>query len=462
MKQLLSILMILFTVSSFAQDVQIGETTLTFRDVVTGVEVPWEMLWGPDDHLWVTERPGRVIRIDPETGNFNTILDWESEVESGGEPGMLGMALHPDFENTPLVYLVYNFSAGFSVRERLVSFEWDGENLVNETILLDDIPGGGIHNGARLLMSLDGKILMTTGDRGNADLSQDMSSLNGKLLRINLDGSIPEDNPDPESYIYSYGHRNAQGLCHGPNGIIYSSEHGAQQSDELNLIERNRNYGWPIVQGACNTNNEEAFCEANAVVEPLREWSPCVAVNDIVYYNHPAIPEFQNSVLMAVLGGLSGGAQRISQLVLNENGTAVEAENQYFTNFGRLRDICINPHTGAIYIATNGPQYPGFGPNRIVEYRNMDYIPTNTAQVEAKENLVSIYPNPTTEASQIQFDELFLGQTYEIHSFSGQLVVSSIIDRTLIPLPELNLPKGTYYVKANSAKGTVTKTFVVQ
>lgn len=453
---------LLLTITIFAQDVVVGNTTLTQSDLVTGIQVPWEMLWGPDDHIWTTERRGQVLRIDPESGSYTTILDHRSEVESGGEPGMLGMALHPDFINTPLVYIAYTYGAGFQISERLVSFEWNGEALVNETILLDEIPGGGIHNGSRLLISTDNKILMTTGDRGNSDLSQDLSSLNGKTLRINLDGSIPADNPASDSYIYSYGHRNQQGLCHGPNGLIYSSEHGAQQSDEFNIIEPNRNYGWPTVQGACNTSTEMNFCNTFDVKEPLAEWSPCIAVNDVIYYDHPAIPEFQNSVLMAVLGGLSGGRERLSQLKMNEDGTEIVEEIQHFDNFGRLRDVCINPHTGAIYLATNGPSYPGSGPNRIVEYRNLDYVVNSTNNLTNDNQYIKVFPNPIEAGSQITFSDNFIGKAFEIISFNGQVVKTGKITDKNMAIDSQNLAIGTYYIKATNEEGTVTRVFVVQ
>lgn len=451
-----------------ATTVTIDSTILVENVVAIDLQVPWEILYGPDDHLWVTERVGRVQRIEPITGNQNIILDIQDEVTATGEPGMLGMALHPDFETTPLVYLVYNYTSGFSTRERLVSYEWNGSELINESILLNDIPGGGIHNGSRLLISYDGKILMTTGDRGNADLSQDMESLNGKLLRINLDGSIPSDNPMPDSYIYSWGHRNAQGLTYGPNGQLYSTEHGAQQSDEFNIIEENRNYGWPTVQGACNTSTEIAFCEAFNVREPLAEWSPCPAVNDIAYYNHPAIPEFANSMLMAVLGGLSGGAERISQLQLSEDGTEVVNENQYFTNYGRLRDICVNPHTGAIYFATNGGSYPGSGPNQIIEYRNYAYMmPQDTTGVGVNDNLIgeqqlNVYPNPAKAQVLVELTQSFVGSTLQLYSFNGQLMVEKPITGTQVGIPLHNVPAGAYFVKASSDKGTITKKLIIQ
>ncbi len=450
---------------AFANSVFIGNTELIEREVAIDLQVPWEILWGPDNHIWATERIGRVQRIEPTTGNQTIILDIQDNVATNGEPGMLGMVLHPDFETTPKVYLVYNYASGFSFREKLVSFDWNGETLENETVLIDNIPAGNIHNGARLLITPDYKILMTMGDRGQQGLAQDTDNLNGKILRINLDGSVPDDNPIEGEYVYTYGHRNAQGLTFGPNGLLYSTEHGADTADELNLIEEGRNYGWPNVEGACDTGAEMNFCNNNDVREPLAEWTPCPAVNDIVYYNHPAIPEFQHSLLMAVLGGLSGGYERISHLPLNEDGTEVIGENQYFTDFGRLRDICINPITGAIYFATNGGSYPGAGPNRIVEYRNYDYVVTSVSETtieDEKQQFIQIYPNPARSQTQVVFAESFVGHTFYLYNYAGQLVKQRKITNTTITLHTQDLPKTAYFIKASSDLGTITKKLMVQ
>ena len=465
MKNTFLIPLLFMLVGLNAQEVQIGNTTLTHRDVVTDLQIPWEILWGPDDHIWVTERRGRVLRVEPTSGNTNIILNIESVVFGGedGEPGMLGMALHPDFPASSYVYLVYTYGNQFNIRERLVRYEWDGSQLTNEEIFLNELPGFRIHDGSRLLITQDRKLLMTTGDRGNVDTSQDTSSLNGKILRFNLDGTIPNDNPFPGSYIYSYGHRNPQGLCQGPDGTIYSSEHGPQNSDEINIIQAGRNYGWPFVEGACNLPDEEVFCNMNNVVEPIAEWSPCIAVNGLVYYNHPAIPEFENSLLMAVLGGASITPQpRISHLPLNADGDSILAEYRYFENFGRLRDLCINPHNGAIYFATNGPEYPGMGPNRIIEYRNLEYQPDHTPDTAIPNQFIRVFPNPMTKNGTIEFSKRFLGHNYEIFSFSGQKMMAGKIDQPLLSLPATEWSTGTYFVRAGNEAGTITKTFVIQ
>ncbi len=447
----------------------IGNTTLTEYDVVTGLVLPWEILWGPDDFIWATTRPGLVLRINPETGNYTTVLDLSNVMpEDGtGEPGMLGMAMHPDWSTTPRVFIVYNYLSGGNVRERLVSYEWNGTALVDETVLINNIGGNWIHNGSRIIITPDQKILMTTGDKGdgtspNNHSSQNLNSLNGKVLRIELDGSIPSDNPIPGSYVYSWGHRNGQGLCLGPNGLIYESEHGQNNSDEFNILYPNRNYGWPSVQGACNTPTEQTYCAANDVVEPIKEWSPCIAVNGIEYYNHPAIPEWQNSVLMAVLGGLGATFERLSILHLSADGLAIESEDQYFASFNRrIRDICVNPYTGAVYVAFNGGSYPGSGPNIIKEFRNEAFVGVQESKKTIDQSL-NVFPNPASSETNLEFSADFIGKVYSVYSFNGELVAEKSVTSTLERLNVSTFAAGSYFVKATSDKGTITKTFIVK
>ncbi len=463
----ISIFILLFVSTFFlkAQTHQVGNTTLTESNLVTGVNVPWEILWGPDDYIWCTLRSGKVIHIDPTTGNYTELLSKSVPYNGGSEPGMLGMVLHPDFLNTPKVYVVYNYNQGNAVKERLSVFDYDGTALINESILIDAIGGNAIHNGSRLLITQDQKIMMTTGDTGDGGVSsQDLTSLNGKILRVNLDGSIPSDNPNPTSYVYSYGHRNGQGLCLGPNGLIYESEHGQNNSDELNLVEPNRNYGWPTVQGACNTASEQTYCTANNVREPLMEWSPCRAVNGLEYYTHPAIPEWQNTILMAVLGGLNSNYERLSVVHLSADGlsaTCVDSQDTYFQSFNqRIRDLCVNPHTGALYMALNGVNYPGSGPNIIKEFRNLAYQPTATPVYKNRQD-VKVYPNPTAGNLNLEVTPLLVNAPYEIFAFNGQKVASGIFNQSLNVIQTEGWSKGQYFMRASNAMGTITKTFVV-
>ncbi len=452
-----------------AQNITIGNTTLAEREVAVGVQVPWEIVWGPDGHIWATERRGKILRIEPTSGTTTEILDYTDEVDyNGGEPGMLGMCLHPDFMNTPLVYVVYASRPGFSWSENLVSFEWNGTELINPSVILDDLHAGGIHSGSRVIVTQDGKLMMTIGDGGDGgSSSQNMNSTGGKTLRINLDGSVPADNPDPTSYVWSYGHRNAQGLTQAPDGKIYSSEHGQSAQDELNLIEPGLNYGWPYVEGFCDnypgSAGEPSNCEAEGFTEPLIEWRPCMAVNDLIYYNHPSIPEFDNTLLMAVMKGFSGQSDRgLFVLHLNDDGTAIDFDDNediILANKGRVRDICMDPSTGAIYIAVNGNSYPGSGPNKIYEYKNEAFI---SVSERAMTQTLNIYPNPSAGDVKFQVSEHLLGGSYEVISYDGKKVLEGSISSEKFEIKSGALNSGSYYVVVNGNLGSISRTFIIQ
>ncbi|MFZ8835439.1 MAG: PQQ-dependent sugar dehydrogenase [Flavobacteriales bacterium] len=439
---------------------EVGNTTLTEYDLVTGMQIPWEILWGPDDFIWMTSRKGEVIRINPEDGSYTTVLQKNVMNSGNGEPGMLGMAMHPDWQNTPKVFIVYCAGTSWNGEEYLSVFDWDGESLINEEILLT-LDAGGIHNGSRLLVLPDNTLLMTAGDIGASALSQSLSSLQGKTLRLNLDGSIPEDNPFPDSYVYTFGNRNSQGLALGPNGLIYASEHGQNSNDEFNLIQPGGNYGWPQVEGYCNTASEQSFCEENNVVEPLMAWTPCVAVNGIEYYNHEAIPEWQNSVLMAVLGGLGGQYERLSVLHLSEDGTEVMSEDTYFSSFNqRIRDVAVNPYTGSVYVAFNGTSYPGNGPNIIKEFRNEAFASDVLEQLTAIRTKAQ--PNPANDLIQISWGGKGLSNaTYQVFSYTGQFVATGIVTDQNLLLNTEDWSIGSYFIQIEHDLGILTCNFQV-
>jgi glucose/arabinose dehydrogenase len=311
--------------------------------------VPWEIKWGPDNHIWVTERSGQISRVNVETGEQYPILNLIAQLYDSGESGLLGMEIHPDFNNgAPYVFLAYTYGSQGNASEKIVYYEYDAEQdaLINETVIVDGIDGNSTHIGCRLLAVDNTTLLITTGDAQNWNASQNVNALTGKTLRVNIDkdsddfGSPKSDNPNPNSYVYSIGHRNAQGLAVAPNGIVYSSEHGPNNDDELNIIESNLNYGWPNVQGFCDdfadmyyaddlssSFSENDYCEENNIVEPL--WSSgsssTIAPSDIIWYDHPSIPEFQNSLLMTVLK-----AKKLVRFTFNEAGDVIDTETDFF------------------------------------------------------------------------------------------------------------------------------------
>ncbi len=339
-----------------------GTTTL-----ISTLSVPWELVWGPDNFLWVTERNGRISRINPDNGEQQLLFTVDN-VAQIGESGLLGMVHHPNFDTIPYVYIVYTYTGGSGLLERLVRFTFANNTLSDETILIDQIPANSNHNGSRLLITPDMHLFMTTGDAGNTNHSQNMSSLGGKILRLNLDGSIPADNPFAGSYIYSLGHRNPQGLVLHPNGKLYNSEHGPNTDDEINIIQSGENYGWPEVKGIIDTPNEEAFASSTDVTESIFNWTPTIAPSDLVYYTSNRIPEWTNKLHMTVLKD-----KRLIALTLNDNGTTIIQEEVFFNNqFGRLRDIAISPQ-GRIFIATNGNSYGDTSnTHRIIEINRIE------------------------------------------------------------------------------------------
>ena len=321
----------------------------TARIIKNNLNFPWEILWGKDDHIWMTERGGKISKIDPKTG---TVIFTSSiaEVVSNNEGGLLGMVQHPDFLNNGLFYVVYDYMNAGNYREKMVQMKFSNNSIQPVFTLIENIPASSIHNGSRLWITNETtpKIFMTTGDASVSNNAQSLSSISGKILRFNLDGSIPADDPIAGSPIWSFGHRNPQGLV-VVNGIMYASEHGPNIEDEVNIIERNRNYGWPAVMGPCDLPAEITFCTANNVKEPI--WSSgsnTIAVCGLDYYNNSRIPAWQNSLIMLTLKDAS-----LRVLTLSTNGLTIINQQTFFANrFGRLRDICISP-AGRVYLCTS-------------------------------------------------------------------------------------------------------------
>jgi glucose/arabinose dehydrogenase len=398
----------------------IAQNNLKTRTVATNLDTPWEIIWGPDNFIWVTERYGRVSRINPENGVVSEVIRIQEARESG-EGGLLGMVLDPNFIVNNYFYVAYNYTAASNdYREKIVRFTYNPASgkAGNPFTLIENIDGATTHNGCRMVFSKDNKLLFTTGDARVTSNSQNVDSLNGKILRINPDGTIPSDNPFPENPVWSWGHRNAQGLVFSPDGnILYSSEHGASTNDEINIIQKGRNYGWPNVEGFCDNSSETAFCQDSNVVEPIFAWTPTLGVAGIKFYNSDLIPEWKNSLLATSLK-----ASKLTVLQLNESGTSVIKATDYFTNvFGRLRDVCISPE-GKVFIAVSNRD--GRGTVKSDDDKIIEIMPVSTSIAEiTKGNLVSITPNPAKDYVKISFSESLNSiSNYTFFNLSGQVL----------------------------------------
>lgn len=337
--------------------------------LVSGLNVPWEMVWGPDKHIWITEQSGNVSRIDPLSGK-KTVLVVIRDVFRSRSLGLLGLALHPDFLTQPYVFVDYTARKdSSSLVCRLVRYTYQKGKLTAPKMLLE-FPAGTGHNGSRIIISPDRKIMFATGDAASDTYAQDINSLNGKVLRLNLDGSVPKDNPFKGSYVWSMGHRNIQGLSYGPTGILYASEHGDAVEDELNIIEKGFNYGWNKVEGYCDQPAEKSFCDSVKITEPKKSWTPTIAPAAITLYNHTAISAWKNSIILCTLK-----ESDLRVLRLDKTGKEILSEAIYFDGvFGRLRSVCQSPD-GTVYIATSnrdwnpGKGFPKVSDDKIIRIR---------------------------------------------------------------------------------------------
>lgn len=335
------------------------QTQYTLRPVAKGLVVPWEIEFGPDGMLWCTERPGIVSRIDVETGVKQVVLDIRSTVYASLEAGLLGIAIDPLFADSPYVYIASVRGTQSNFYRVVERYTFDGGQLYNPIEIFRHDPAANFHQGCRLLITPDRKLLITNGDApyGTYDITADSVS-NGKILRVNLDGSIPDDNPISGLRMWSKGHRNVQGITLTPNGKMWASEHGNAVDDEVNLIEPNVDYGWPHIEGYCDQPYEKPLCDSLNLREPVwASGNPTIAPAGLAYYNHPRFPEFKNSLLMVTLK-----ASTLYRFSLNDSENSITEVRQLFTHaVGRLRDIAIHPD-GRIFVCTSNREPNGYNP----------------------------------------------------------------------------------------------------
>jgi PQQ-dependent dehydrogenase (s-GDH family) len=443
-----------FTAAAATQDPTVVTSPperFSTRLLVSGLEGPWEVAWGPDQQLWVTERTGRrVVRINPADGTRSVAVTIPEVNTTFTQDGLLGLAFHADLlrgTGSDFVYVAFTYddAPGTTLARRLAvrryRYDRTARTLVEPLDILTGLPTHTDHVGGRLAFGPDRKLYLTIGDQGsnfganrcNANHAQDLPSsaqvrardwsrYEGKILRIELDGSIPVDNPEiggVRSHIFTYGHRNPLGLAFGPGGRLYESEHGPSSDDEANLLEAGRNYGWPNVAGY---KDDKAYVYANwsassptpcaklpagggaipptvpqhaessfthpQFTPPLRTFftvetgydlsrigSATIAPGGVEVYASDAIPGWNSSLL--VLSLIRGAVYR---LPLAADGRSVQGPpSELFRSANRYRDIALNPDGRTIYLATDpsGPSRDAAGvvsqklanPGSILEFK---------------------------------------------------------------------------------------------
>ena len=298
-----------------------------YEVVVEDLEIPWEIRFLPTGEMLVTERPGDLLIID-EDKEVITVQG----VEHTGEGGLMGLELHPDFEENNLIYLYFTSDIDGEIVNRVERYQLDLENnsLENQETILSGIPGASYHDGGRIEFGPDENLYITTGDAGDSDNSQSLETLAGKILRVDSGGNVPEDNPFGDE-IYSYGHRNPQGITWDGEGNLWSTEHGRSGIksgfDEINLIEKGNNYGWPVIQG---DETEGDMVPPVIHSGSSTTWAPAGAV----YY--------EGYIFFTGLRGESLYRYDIDQDSL---------EKFFSGEFGRLRAIVL--HNESFYISTS-------------------------------------------------------------------------------------------------------------
>ena len=344
--------------------------------VAEGLANPWSILFVPDSRMvLVSERPGRIQLIDRDSGEMHS-LSGVPEVHAQGQGGLLDLALHPDFPDEPWLYMSYaganaqGLSTTHVARARL---DLDEHALADIEVLhmVEPFLNSNGHFGSRLAFDDDGHLFVTVGDRNSKDFgpqhySQDRSNGLGSILRLNADGSIPADNPfidDPDAHdaIWSYGHRNPQGLAfHPQTGDLWSNEHGENNGDEINVIEAGGNFGWPIATWGVDYRTGERFAptppEVEGTINPVYWWEPDhpegFPPSGLAFYFGDAFPDWEGDMFMGNLAHRYLGRFSVEGHAVTQSGRLLEDRGW------RIRDVAISPDDGFIYVVVDDSDAP--------------------------------------------------------------------------------------------------------
>ena len=345
-----------------------AQADYTVETVAEGLANPWSMVFVPDSRMMlVSERPGALRLIDRDSGEMHEVSG-VPEVHAQGQGGLLDLALHPDFPEEPWLYMSFSgadargHSTTYVGRAR---FDPDARSLSDVEVLhvVEPLVNSNAHYGSRLAFDDDGHLFVTVGDRNSKDFgpqhySQDRSNGLGSILRLNADGSIPSDNPfvdDPEAddAIWSYGHRNPQGLAfHPQTGELWSNEHGENNGDEINVIEGGGNFGWPIATWGVDYRTGERFAptppEVEGTIEPVYWWEPDhpegFPPSGLAFYFGDAFPDWEGDMFMGNLAHRYLGRFSVDGHAVEQTGRLLEDQEW------RIRDVAVGPDDGFLYV----------------------------------------------------------------------------------------------------------------
>jgi len=504
------------------------------RSVLPGnLDTPWEIIYGPDDFLWISESGGKISRVNPQSGERTIIFTAKDyypgsileRPDCGANIGAAtyGMALHPDFvnEDSSYIFLFYSYNNGTDQNPetlfKIARLKWDAENetITDTTDIVTGISNGYDHWGGRMIaikQKSKNYLYYSVGDHGsnNPDCyedslanpnnyTQDTETDNGKIHRVYLNGSIPEDNPISGNSFFTRGHRNPQGLVYNSvQDVIYEIEHGHKSDDEVNILKKGMNYGWKNVHGYHDGNIEGELdyinnytpnpeIEGDSLIEAFYSWGtevvnssnnslwPTVAPSDGFYYADSTIPEWTNSLLVVTLKNGNVTDQELYQFKLTEDGKGLADSTEenpnprkFFAgdqnNNGRLRDLTFSPDGSTLYLITNN--WNGVNPIIVYKYD----APVSISEKEyhpAVFGLSQNYPNPFNPSTTITFS---LPEKENVRLF-----VYDILGREIIKLADgiyeagehkivlngSNLPSGIYFYRIEARNFSKTKKLVL-
>ncbi len=316
--------------------------SFTVETVVEGLENPWSVDFSPDGQIFVTERPGRLRLV--ENGELSEPIKGLPKIKAKGQGGLLDIAFDPDFKNNQTIYFSYSGADKTGIGTEVASAKLIDNELTEVKTLFRALPKsrGGHHFGSRLLINKEGHLYITLGDRGTKERAQEINDHAGSLIRINKDGTIPQENPfinnpaaKPE--IYTYGNRNMQGIAaHPETGDVWTIEHGPQGGDELNLMQPGVNYGWPIITYGVNyvigTKIGEGT-EKEGMAQPVHYWVPSIAASSLMFYTGDKFPAWKGNAFVSSL--VFGQLARLEM----KNNKVINEERLLDGDFGRIREI---------------------------------------------------------------------------------------------------------------------------
>ncbi len=337
-------------------------TAVTVETIASGLEHPWGLQFLPDGRMLVSERPGR-LRLVSRDGALSPPIAGVPPVATVGQGGLLDVALDPAFASNQRIYLTFaeprriGASSTSVARARLV-FDGFGGRLEDVTVIFRQMPaaGGGLHFGSRLAFAPDGKLFVALGERYQRDEAQNMRAHLGKVIRIDTDGKVPADNPfadgrDALPEIWSSGHRNAQAAAINPaTGKLWVVEHGPKGGDEINVPEKGKDYGWPVIGYGIDYSGAVIHQGTHkaGMEQPIYYWVPSIAPSGMAFYTSDVVPSWRGNLFVGALAG-----QHLARLVLD--GERIVSEERLLTDLGeRIRDVRMGPD-GALWLLTDSP-----------------------------------------------------------------------------------------------------------